>query len=136
VKSGSSTSSGSAVDAAGSFRLTRVDMSSIVLAFLLSSALAATWLVPALHGVDDVVRHWLAVATASSLGQMLIRWAWRKVSPRVKRALRAWLEIDQGKKDAANAGLREVSQLPVGNPSSGKDSTAVDVPADVNASHG
>jgi hypothetical protein len=63
---------------------------------VLSSILAATWLVPALRGVDDEVRHWLALATASSLGQMLIRWTWRKISPRIKKRLQKWLGIHQG----------------------------------------
>jgi hypothetical protein len=137
--SGSGSSGGLGADAPEPFRLTRLDVSSLVLAFVLSSVLAATWLVPALRGVDDGVRHWLALATASSLGQMLIRWIWRRVSPLVKKAARKWLEIDQEKKDAASAKSGAVSQpgdVPPDGAKGGQDVTVADVATEANASNG
>src|SRR4051812_2113402 len=71
----------SAADAVDEPRHDRGDVGGVVLTAVLLAALVASYVVPQLHSVGDVVRQWLAVTALFSTGGVLLRWSWRVVGP-------------------------------------------------------
>lgn len=69
----------------------------IVISFVMTTAVVATWVVPPLHGVSDVVRHVLSAAAMTPLTGILARWGWRAIKPVVVK--RVWDFLGDPPKD-------------------------------------